>query len=179
MKYIFELSYNATHKDLEDMVELDKLTYLPEDSADIEELENWFKRNNDICVLLKNKNKLIGYSIFFPLTKKCYENYINGKILEGEIKQSEILKWVDNSVPFVLFNNISIHPQFQNGEAVKIITLGIRTKIKELKNRNINLLNVVAECDSPDGKKYLTNNFGFQPVGSKNSRGDLYVGKML
>jgi len=179
MKNLLNLSFNVTHKDIEDMVKLDELTFFPEDSANVEELEIWYKRNKDIFVLLKNDDKLIGYSIFFPITEECYKKYRSGEILEGEINSSEILEWQDNTFPYVLFNNISISPEFQNGDAIKILTSGIISKVMELKKRNIVLCNTIAECDSNDGIKYLSNIFNFKPVGSQNSRGDLYESNNL
>jgi len=179
MKNNLEFCFDTLINDLEDMVELDKLTYLPEDSANIEELITWYNQNKDIFVLLKDDKKLIGYSIFFPITKECYNKYKNGEILEGEIEGKDILNWQENCSHYVLFNNISINPKYQNGEAIKILTQGIKIKIDELKNKNIKLNNVVAECDSPDGIKYLTRTFNFKPVGTNNARGILYEGKML
>ena len=70
MKNNLEFCFDTLINDLEDMVELDKLTYLPEDSANIEELITWYNQNKDIFVLLKDDKKLIGYSIFFPITKE-------------------------------------------------------------------------------------------------------------
>ena len=74
----------------------------------------------------------------------------------------------------MLFNNISIHPEFQNGDAIKILNKALECKLKLLKQNGIVLSNVVAEVDSVHGQKYLQNTFGFVAVNSQNKRHSLY-----
>ena len=170
----FNVEFSApTNADLEQMVKLDDLTYPdPADRADINDLKMWRDKNEDSFILLKNNNSVVGYIILLPLTKECYLNYRAGKIVEEEIEATEIISWTKN--PYVLFNNISIHPEFQNGDAIKILNKALECKLKLLKQNGIVLSNVVAEVDSVHGQKYLQNTFGFVAVNSQNKRHSLY-----
>ena len=162
-----------TDYELEQLVKLDGLTYPdPEDRADIDELKMWRKQNDDSFILLKHNNNVIGYIILLPLTKDCYNSYKSGEITEEEITADQIIEWSKN--PYVLFNNISIHPQFQNGEAIKILNKALEYKLEQLNQNGIILHNVVAEVDSVHGLKYLERTFNFKAANSKNKRHSLY-----
>ncbi len=170
----FIFSFNKpTNKELNELVKIDELTYpIIDDRANFEELCMWRNCNSNSFILLKNNNKVIGYIILLPLTEKCYKKYRNGEIMEEEINESEILEWTKN--PFVLFNNISIIPKYQNGTAIKVLTNALLEFLNNLKGKGIVLRNVVAEVDSPDGEKYLTNHFGFKPLKTENKRHKLF-----
>ena len=166
----YELSFDSpTNQELMEIVESDNLTYpIEQDRADFDSICVWRDSAPNSFILIKHKGKLIGYIILLPLTKKSFDDYKNGKITEADIGAKEIVEWDKN--PYVLFNNVSINPEYQNSEAVFVLTFGIAIKLFLLNQNGIKLNNVVAEVDSPDGKKYLTQRFGFIPLNKRNIR---------
>ena len=150
----FKVVFKPSIKLIKQAIDLDKLVY--ENSADVGDVDkckSWIKKNNQIYTFLLNKDNLIGYINFMPVTETCYENFKQAIIRDSEITSKDIVKFSNTKPNKCIFVSIVIHPDYQNGLEIRLLLKGFLNKLNNLKKENINISHIIADCVSNIGEK--------------------------
>lgn len=99
MNYKLEI---ATLNDIEALVEIETEHFLGENPIEQpykkEDFEYWFKKNEKMCYVLKNKEGIVvAYTFFVPVTDLCYDRLRKGEIKDiRQFKEGDILSTMDS-----------------------------------------------------------------------------------
>ena len=149
-----KVTYEPSFELIKQAVELDKLVYNNSaDVGDINKCNAWVKKNNKIYTFLLDGDDLIGYINFMPVTDDCYEMFKLGKIRDSDISVKDIVKFYKRTPNKCIFISIVIHPNYQKGLGLRILFRGFLKKLKLLKQQNIQISHILADCVSSIGEK--------------------------
>lgn len=154
----FKIEDELKFKDFEAMVEIEKSYFKPEKIGSSDEDYQWYLKNPDIEIVIKNVNngEIAGYSTILPLSKKQYEKYINGELKDVNISERDLLSYKNNQEYYLLFCSIAIAKKYREEKVVLYwILRGIYEKLKYLKSRDIRFVNMCAEAVTKDGQKFV------------------------
>ena len=166
-----QLSVNLDDSDkfINQVLEIDSLVYPKELQGTFESVSERFHRNKDSYLLAVNQGIIVGYFCFFPINFELYQN-INtiNSFFDDDIKPDQILPYGDLNNLFII--STAIHPDWQNGEAIKLLSQGFRSFIlnKEKEKLHINSINCYITSES--GVR-LVKRFGMRKMYNIN---DLY-----
>ena len=152
MKDKFSISYNPTQDELKTALELDKQVFPKDRCAKYSVCRFWLQKNPESFIILKFENQIIGYICFLPLTHSAFNKYYDG-----------------------LFCCIIIDKNFRDGDAIKHLVKGYENLLLSLKKRKIKIKNIIADCITKDGEKFVQR-MGFTQL-KRTSEGVLYIKK--
>ncbi|HHU60204.1 TPA: hypothetical protein GXZ34_04735 [bacterium] len=148
---------------LEQMLKLDESNYSEDDKGTYSMCMDWYSVNNDIYIILLYDNKVVGYINFIALTKEAYQKFKTAQIRDTDLTSKDILPFVADKENYCLFMSIVIHPNFRNGDAVKILTKAWQYKLQQLEKKGVKIKSILADCVSEDGERYIKR-LGFESV---------------
>ena len=171
----FSISYSPTPDELKTALELDKQVFPKDRCAKYSVCRFWLQKNPESFIILKYSNQVIGYVCFLPLAQPAFKKYINGEIHEYVLRSKDIQKYDPGLECDCLFCCIIIDKNFRDGEAIKYLTKGYENLLLSLKKRKIKIKNIIADCITNDGEKFVQR-MGFTQL-KRTSEGVLYIKK--
>lgn len=159
---------------IKEMIELDKLVFSGNDVGSFNRCKEWVKTNPDIYTVLIQNSHVIGYINFMPITDYAYNKVKQGKLKDTELTKKDIVKFKPNMAQNCLFASIVIKPEFQDTSAIIELWAGLKNKLKAL---SVVISNVIIDCVSEDGKKFVKKNFNAKIIASNQNR-TLYEGNI-
>lgn len=147
-----------TIQEIQDAINLDKNSFTDDEVGILDTCIKWLNACQDLYTAIFNGNELVGYINFMPLKKEVFENYKQGKMIDNDLKDSDILPFHkgDN---YCLLTSIVIKQSYRNTNAIKILTQALFKKINDHnKNKEI-IKEIIFDCVSNDGEKYAKNFF--------------------
>ena len=150
----FKVVFKPSIKLIKQAIDLDKLVYENStDVGDVDKCKSWIKKNNQIYTFLLNNDTLIGYINFMPVTDDCYNKFKQGIIKDYEISSKDIVDFSKTNPNKCIFISIVIHPNHQKGLEIRKLLKAFLNKLNILKESNIKISHIVAECVSSIGEK--------------------------
>lgn len=151
----FESSSNVLSiAELKETLEIDKKVYESKYISDLDQMLNRFNKNNECCTIVKEKERIVGYIAYYPISKEAQDKlYAGGMETDVDLSAEDILTYLDRNLTIYIIS-IVVDPEYQGSSVVKELMKGFKTHIKELKDRNADIHNIVALAVSEKG--YIT-----------------------
>lgn len=171
---------DISRKDIEEAIDLDKLSFSQTYWVDIDKCLKWFEANSYIYFMLRDKGskKIIAYINAMPVTDECYNDIRNGNIIGDDILPENIMS---DDMPCscnVYFCSIVIHPQHRNTGALVFLVNAIINRIIKLGERQIYIKRMLADAVTSNGMK-LCKLFGMKKVIETTHNSYLYEVRMI
>lgn len=164
----------TNESELKQAIELDKKTYKDETlMGSLERCKQWLGACPDMYIAIYDNEEMAGYINFVPLTPACFEKFKNGEMSDYEIEASDILPY-HKGENLCLLMSIVVDKKYQNGETIKILTNALFDKINSLAKEKKYITQILAECVSDDGKKYVTRTFESKKI-TNSKNGEIYL----
>lgn len=161
IKYSKDLKKNEEEKFIREMLELDSLVYPLKFQGTYPKVMARFQANKDSYINLYLKNKLIAYICFFPITDDLSKRIdCSHREFADDIEARDILPFQErvNNTIFVI--SIVVHKDYQNAEAIKILTNEFIRYLKEKDEQNYFINRIISFASTDDGFKiFRTLNF--------------------
>lgn len=120
----------------------------------VETLKSWYKRNQDIFIIAKADDRVVGYFIAIPLTTKAYKKTYREDFDDRNISAKDIRKYDKRGVFPVHFCSIAIDPLYDFSRLFyKKIMGGFVDLLYELSAKDIFVSEVSANAVSKGGEK--------------------------
>ena len=177
-KNIWKISYKMTDEYLNQAIALDNSVYQSVDVGDFKKCKEWLSVNDEIYTILTYNDIVVGYINFMPITDICYTKILSGCFKDCNITRHDILPFSNEYENNCLMTSIVVHKDFRNSLAGKRLWDGFINKIIKLKNKNINIANVVMDCVTDIGEKCAINYLNAKFV-YNSSTGKIYKGKLV
>ena len=156
----FEVKYFATDDEIKQMIALDDDSYSDgEDCGVLEKCLQWQKICPELYTFIKNKNEVVGYINFIPVTEDAYERFKSGKLKDYEMQNDDFRPFKVGK-NYCLFMSIVVKENYRDKQATKTLLNAFYDRIEMLKNKNIFIDKVIADCVSNDGEKFISSRFG-------------------
>ena len=160
--------------ELKQAIELDKKAYKDETlMGSLERCKQWLDACPDMYISIYDNEKMVGYINFVPLTPACFEKFKNGEMSDDEIQDSDILPY-HKGENLCLLMSIVVDEKYQNGETINLLTNALFDKINSLAKEKKYITQILAECVSDDGKKYVTRTFESKKI-TNSKNGEIYI----
>lgn len=170
----FTIETNVNDNILKEMIELDKLVFNGEDIGDENKCREWLKRNKDIYTVLLLDGHVIAYINFMPITDTAYETIKQGKLKDYELDKNDIIEFSSNKSLKCLFTSIVAHPDYQTEAPLVLLWRGFLNK---LKNLNVTISSVIADCVSEKGEKLAIHGLNAKFI-TNSHNGKIYEGNI-
>lgn len=160
--------------ELKKAIALDKQAYASESFiGNFEKCKKWLSVCPDIYISLYDNKEMVGYINFLPLTPKCFTKYKNGEMTDSQIEISDISPY-HKGENLCLFMSIVIDKKYQDGKAVILLTQALLDKINSYAKKGIYIKQMLAECVTDDGRRYITKTFNGKKITNGNN-GEIYL----
>lgn len=141
---------------INDVLELDSIAYSENMQGSYESVNNRYKKNEDSYLLVYDEKTLIGYICFFPISKKLYnEMLVDNKMKDDDISPKDIIPYTEGKSHNLFIISVVIHPDYRNGEAIKLLTSTFVDFIHNKIKTNYHINSILATAVSDDGVKFL------------------------
>lgn len=170
----YNIEYYPNEEDIKQMIQLDNEVYnKSEDCGILEKCLQWKKICPEIYTVIKDSDKVVGYINFVSITKKCYEDFRHGKIKDYQLDLKDIVNFSkgDN---YCLFMSVVVKNEYQDKYATKVLLDAFYKRINDFHIRGIKTNNIIADCVSKDGEKFITKRFNASCVGVTETNSKLY-----
>ena len=164
----------TNENELKKAIKLDQKAYKDETlMGSLERCKQWLDVCPDMYIVIYDNEEMVGYINFVPLTPACFEKFKNGEMSDDEIEASDILPY-HKGENLCLLMSIVVDKKYQNGETIKLLTNALFDKINSLAKEKKHITQILAECVSDDGKKYVTRTFDSKKI-TKSKNGEIYL----
>ena len=168
-KYIVIDGKDITEEDIKGALELDRKYYgeVLDDSTQfsIEKCMNWFKINNMIYTMIKDKetNRIMGYINATPVDNQCYEDILQGKYADVNINDDDIEAYSYPGYYNMYFASIVVDKDLHDLTMLRTLCDAFYKKLINLLNNDFIISRVVADAISREGRK-MCERFGMKKV---------------
>lgn len=164
MKYVLKRSNQVSEGFLQEILKLDAIVYPSELQGDINSLKKRYEKNKEMYLLLYEREKVIGYICFFPITNKMSKDiYTSNRIHDDDITDNDICEYKKDEITDLYLISVVIHPDNRDGEAVKLLTDGFIKFINEKIDTGFKIGKIIGTAVSNDGKKFM-NRLNFKEI---------------
>jgi len=164
----------VTKDDVKSMLKIDKIVFKEENNVPKDIVLSWFNKNPNIYTAIFDKNKLIGYINFMPITEECYNNYLTKEFTENNIVSNDILTYQPNEKYYTLFSSVAINPKYHNTTAfTQLITNFYKNMKSYLTKNNITIISTIAECVNKNMEEFVVSS------GFKKIKNNIYEGQIF
>lgn len=170
---IIKYSKDVDENIISDLIRIESLAYEEKYRGEYESIEARYKKNKDTFILAYDQGMMVGYLCFLPISDTLYHEILEIDTLhDDDISPSDVMQFYDGVNVYIV--SISIIPQYQNTEAVKEMTNAFFQVLKEKRQENICINDLLASAVTYDGEKYLKNQ-GFKKIKTVDGQYSLYI----
>lgn len=145
-------------KDLEEINNLDKLTYSEKYLLDIDEYKKRLKKNSNQIYLVRNsKRNVIGYISLIPLRYKEYIRLKNGEV-DKEVITIDSIIGENEKIENIYLDSIIVDPSYRKQKIGKKL---MNYSIKDILKNNPEIKRILAHTISKGGLK-VTEKYGLR-----------------
>ena len=164
----------VSKNDVKSMLEIDRIVFKNENNVPEDIVMSWYNKNPNIYTAIFDKQKLIGYINFMPITKECYDSYLTGKYGENNINSDDVLIYKPNEKYYTLFSSVAIDPKYHNSSVFTHLITNFYKNMKDyLTANNITIISTIAECVNSKMEKFVANS-GFKKIKNKIYEGQIF-----
>lgn len=171
----WKVHYKATDELIAQAVELDAMVYEGDDIGQVDRCKQWLEVNNQLYTFLTLNDALVGYINFMPITDECYAKIKTGKHKDFQLQLDEITQFVSGKEHKCLFVSVVVRKEFRDGLAIQRLWNGFKSKLEELKSKNVIITDIVTDCVTDIGEKCAINYLNGKFVCSSGN-GKIYQG---
>ena len=163
MKYT--TTTNVSYSMLRDALLIDQQVF-GDRSAEYRVCRYWLDKNSESFIILLDQQKnAVGYICFLPLKESVYQDYLDGKIHEYALRSKDILRYENGKTYSCLYCCIIIDKDHHNKLATSTLVQGYKDLMQSLKDRNITISRIVADCVTDKGVQFALRE-GLRPIKS-------------
>lgn len=149
--------FTTSNEIIYDIMDIEKDVFKEKERGHYDSIERRFNRNKEMFVLAYDKDKLIGYLCFFPISKRLHDDILNSnKFFDDNIKEEDVLLFEKENYLYLI--SIALYKKYQGLGIGKMMMDAFFTKVKELKDKGCNVSDILASAVSSQGemisKKY-------------------------
>lgn len=159
---------------IKEIIELDKDFFKEEYLWNEDYQKKLFNKNKNSLIIVKYKNKLVGYLNYLVITEKKYNEMLNSNIAVDNFDLEEITTFYKTKNNYLTINSIVIDKKFQNGYTIKILTRRLKKILKQMNSNNYKISGINAFAVSRDGRHFLEN-LGFEKIRKLEDNNYLYI----
>ena len=160
----FEITFQATDDILKQAIKLDKTVFSKRDVGNFETCKAMLKENNDMYTFLLYDKKCVGYVNFIRISDEAFKKFLAGKMKDFELTTQDILPFSKKEKNKCLLTSIVVAKSHRDSSAIIKLNEGFYDHLNVLKRRGIIIDEVVIDCVSIDGIKYVVENMGAKYV---------------
>lgn len=172
MELQVSINLKDSGKFIRQILAIDSVVYPEELQGTFTSVSERFYRNRDSYILAMDHGLIVGYFCFFPVNLELYKriNTVNS-FYDDDIKPDQI-------VPYGTVNNLflisaAIHPDWQDGEAIGLLSKGFRIFLREKEKNRFHINSLNCYITSENGAK-LAKRFGMKKIYTKNNLYSFY-----
>ncbi len=164
-----------TVQDIEEALLLDKMVYDEEYYVTLDRCLEWFKRNNEIYSMLKDKatGKIVAYINVSPVSDEYYELIKSGAFIDTYLPPQAIIAYDMPSLYNIYFSSVVLHPEYQNTGAFKPLFDAVVNKFIRLGESDIFMKRMVADAVTEKGEKFCLL-FGMKKISNSQHNSTIY-----
>ena len=118
-------------KTLQTILNLDKQYYDADNCWELERLEKIYNKEKNSYILVKDKNKIIGYINILSIKKETYETIMNSLNLYDDLSEQDIVPYTkDRKKYYLTINSIVLKNEYQNKETLDKMAKAVQKFIK-------------------------------------------------
>jgi predicted metal-dependent phosphoesterase TrpH len=155
----FNIEFNEhSIKDYEDVFNIERDYLNSRTVSTIDQVVNWNNKNKDIHIFVRDRLKdiIVGEITILPLNENQFNKFMSLTLEDTEIEADKLERYIDNNSYYLLFSCIAVSKQYRNNPVILYLILcGFREKINELYSRGIRFINMCAEGQTDEGKKFI------------------------
>ena len=176
MKY--KIVYKATDKLLKEALNLDKQVFSKNDVGDFNTCKKWLKIEKNIYTFLVHENHCIGYINFARITDDCFNKFYDGKMKDYSLTENDILPFSKTESNRCHLISIVIAKEYRDSDAISALKEGFSRKIENMKQAGIIIDDVIVDCVSIDGVKFVIEQFNAKFV-TNSFNGKIYYSSSI
>lgn len=141
---------------LEDFITMEEidLKYFPKENVSpAEEAYKWYLADTNSCIALKENSNVIAYVNILSLKEDIYNKVKYNKMNESQILVTDLELEKNKYFNYLYFSTIAIDPNHRNIQTLRKLIKQTTDKIIEIVNNGSNIIEVMADCSTPQGKK--------------------------
>ncbi len=151
---IIKYSRDIKENIIQDLIDIESKVYEEKYRGEYQSIKARYQKNNDTFVLAYDKERMIGYLCFIPISNILYNDLIGtNNFHDDDIKPEDITQYYDNVNLYII--SIAILPSYQDTEVIREMTKAFFIFLKEKREQNICINNILASAVTVDGTKYL------------------------
>ncbi|MBE6808189.1 MAG: hypothetical protein E7524_01830 [Ruminococcaceae bacterium] len=148
---------------INDVYEIDKITYSPELCGQLENLTKRYNRCKDSFILLYDDKRLAGYMNFFPVGKTLYKEMTDRddhRMRDDDISPEEIEDWSCEKENNIFIISIALHPDYRkknsnSNNAIVMLTDAFLELLRQKDNSGFKITSISGYAVSLGGVKCL------------------------
>ena len=169
IKYSRDIDKNI----IQDLIDIESMVYEKKYCGTYPTIEARYKKNNDTFVLAYDEGRMVGYLCFLPISDSLYRDIVEtDQFHDDDISPEDVIQF-HNHVNLYLVS-IAILPSYQNTAVIVEMTKAFFRFLKEKREQNICVSNILASAVTEDGVKFLQR-LGFQKLKTVDEQYSLFI----
>lgn len=158
MKYEIKTSKNLNPDFLNGVLKLDAMVYQDDLQGSYDSLKERLDANDEMYLLLYEKEELIGYLCFFPITKRLSDSiYQDSKIHDDDIEKEDIEIYHKNKKTDIYILSIVINPKLRTKDATTLLINSFINFMNEKIKKGYKIGKVLGTVVSEKGERFARN----------------------
>lgn len=125
---------------------------------DIEKQIAWMKKNPDICYVVKDEGKVVGYVLMLPLNPPKIERFLRGEESSLDLETEDIEEFIPGKPAHIYMASIAVTGKaslFERRTYGARLVGGLLKTLIDMGKRGIILETIAARSSKPDGIRLL------------------------
>ncbi len=125
---------------------------------DIDKQIAWMKKNPDICYVVKDEGKVVGYVLLLPLDPQKIERFLRGEESSLDLKTENIQEFIPRKPVHIYMASIAVTGKaslFERRTYGARLVGGLLKTLIDMGKRGIILKTIAARSSKPDGIRLL------------------------
>ena len=140
--------------------------------------KKWLKIEKNIYTFLVHENHCIGYINFARITDDCFNKFYDGKMKDYSLTENDILPFSKTENNRCHLISIVIAKGYRDSDAISALKEGFSRKIEKMKQAGIIIDDVIVDCVSIDGVKFVIEQFNAKFV-TNSFNGKIYYSSSI
>lgn len=157
-EFFVKYGNNAPNGFVKDVFQLDEYIYSKELCGEIKQLEKRTKFCKDSFILLYDKDILIGYLNFFPISNQLFleMNDPNNHIMrDDDIEPDEMEIWRKNEKHDIFIISVVLLPQYRKSNAIVVLSNSFLEYLRQKNDNGYYISSISGTAISNEGAKFL------------------------
>jgi hypothetical protein len=176
VKDFFNLKWSLS-KFIDELIKIDYETLINLDIKDSGTIDQWLpivENNPDgLKILVNSSNEIVGYYNFVPLNEFKFNEAMQGKLFDGELKLTDMKIFGLPGIYNIHFVIVAVKKEYRGYKTIKLLFQAFTDTLVELALNNIFIRNISATAFSEEGFA-LCRSLNMEYVCKHIERGDVF-----